>query len=112
VLATAVLAVIVIAALGVLSGRALREASIRRQVAAALAENSRILGLNAEVAGWDVEIGQDLNVSVSVETSEDITTAQTLDLQLALTERLGQPTALQVTVIPVRRIAPSLLSEQ
>lgn len=112
VLATAVLATIVIAALGVLSVRALREASVRRQVAAALVDNRRLLGLNADIAGWDVEIGPDLKVSVSVETSDDITTAQTLDLQLALSQRLGQRTALQVTVIPVRRIVPSLISEQ
>ncbi|MHB1318606.1 MAG: hypothetical protein ACYCYF_08325, partial [Anaerolineae bacterium] len=59
-----------------------------------------------------VEMTPDLTVSISIETPDDITTAQALDLQLALTEALGKPTTLQVTVIPVRRIAPSLLSEQ
>jgi uncharacterized hydrophobic protein (TIGR00271 family) len=110
--ATVVMGVVVIGALGFLSINALRDASVRRQVAQVLDSSSVLLDTNARVAEWEVVTGPELTVSVSIETTEDITTAQALDLQLALTETLGRPTTLQVTVIPVRRIAPSAISEQ
>jgi uncharacterized hydrophobic protein (TIGR00271 family) len=110
--ATVILGIVVIGALGFLSMNALRGASVRRQVAQVLESRDQLLGANAQVADWEVDIGPELTVMVSIETTEDITTAQALDLQLALTEKLGQPTTLQVTVIPVRRIVPSLISEQ
>ncbi|MGI6366764.1 MAG: DUF389 domain-containing protein [Anaerolineae bacterium] len=107
VLATAVLGVVVIAALGVLSTRALHAASLRRQVGASLQQNSHLLGQDAYLADWEVLAQQDLVVALSVETSEDISTQQTVALQQALAEDLGRPVALQLKVIPVRLISGS-----
>jgi len=109
--ATAVIGALVVAVLGILSVRALQVASLRRQVGLALDRHRALLGIDAELAEWDVTTQDGLTVSVSVETTDDVTAAEALNLQLALASELGQPTTLQVTVIPVRRIAPSALSE-
>ena len=45
---------------------------------------------------------------LSVETDGNLSTTHVLQLQLALEQELERPVALNVTVIPVRRLAPSL----
>jgi uncharacterized hydrophobic protein (TIGR00271 family) len=90
--ATAILGIIVIGALGFLSVNALRDANVRHRVARVLEDSGLLLGTNARVAEWQIEKSPELMVSVSIETTDDVTTAQALDLQLALTESLGQPT--------------------
>ncbi len=97
--------------LGILSADAVRRASLEQKVGQVLHENVELLGQEAEISSWSVEIGPVMEIDLSVETTEDVTPTQVLNLQLALLRRLDRPVSVNVTVIPVRRLAPRLPAE-
>jgi uncharacterized hydrophobic protein (TIGR00271 family) len=111
VLGTVILCAAVTVVLGVLSARSLRENALRQQVSRLLEQRISLLGQGAQVSSWTMQTGSVVAIKLSVETDHDLSITQVLQLQLALEEGIRRPVALDVTVIPVRRLAPSLPAE-
>ncbi len=91
-----------------LSVSSVRNATLRNRIDSTLRSQVASLGDEVALVAWNTGDGTPgvMEVNVSVQSSRDITPQEALDVQRALSSRLGQPVALELTVIPIHRLEP------